>query len=243
MSQSSIKTLEMIYEGKAKKVFATSESETLHIEFKDSLTAFNAQKKGSFAGKGGLNRDIASLLFAHLKVAGVASHWISDIGAQEMRVKKVKIIPLEVVVRNRLAGSTAKKLGLAEGTSMDRALVEFYYKDDALNDPFVSDDQILMMKIASSEDLSFLKKSALQVNEVIKRVFKSANLELIDFKIEYGRTLNGEILLADEITPDCCRLWEFGTEKKFDKDIFRRDLGGIEEAYAEVLKRLQKVKI
>ena len=234
----------MIYEGKAKKVFATTEkqgaSAILWIEFKDSLTAFNAQKKGSFEGKGALNRDIASLLFSELRRNGIPSHWIADEGSQSMQVLEVKIIPLEVVIRNRLAGSTAKKLGISEGLRLETPLVEFYFKDDALNDPFVSDDQVFMLKLATPQELSHLKTQALGINKVLQATFLRAQLELVDFKIEFGRTASGEILLADEITPDCCRLWELGTEKKFDKDIFRRDLGGIEEAYAEVLRRLKK---
>jgi phosphoribosylaminoimidazole-succinocarboxamide synthase len=229
----------LLYEGKAKKVFKTPDPQVLRIEFKDSLTAFNAQKKGSFAGKGALNRDIASFLFQNLNKQGIPSHWLSDLQANEMNVRSVQIIPLEVVVRNRLAGSTAKKLGLEEGTSIEQALVEFYYKKDELNDPFVSDDQVLMMKIAKPSEIQSLKQKALQVNQVLVPLFHKVGLELIDFKLEFGKANDGQILLADEITPDCCRLWEIGTGKKFDKDLFRRDLGGIEEAYAEVLRRLQ----
>ena len=229
----------LLYEGKAKKVYKTADPQILRIEFKDSLTAFNAQKKGSFAGKGALNRDIASFLFQNLSQQGISSHWISDLQKNEMNVRSVQIIPLEVVVRNRLAGSTAKKLGLEEGTQLAQSLVEFYYKKDELNDPFVSDDQILMMKIATPQEIQNLKQKALMVNQVLAPLFQKVGLELIDFKLEFGKTKDGQILLADEITPDCCRLWEIGTGRKFDKDLFRRDLGGIEEAYAEVLRRLQ----
>jgi len=235
-------TENMIYEGKAKKIFATKSTDEVRVLFKDSLTAFNAQKKGSFKNKGAINRDIASLLFRALAKEGVASHWISDVGVAEMIVKKLTIIPLEVVIRNVLAGSTAKKLGIEEGRALKKPLVEFYYKDDALADPFVSDDQVLMMEIASEKDIAYLKQEALKINGTLQRLFLTAGLTLVDFKIEFGKDAKGQILLADEITPDCCRLWDVKTREKFDKDRFRRDLGNVDEAYESVLNRLKELK-
>lgn len=233
---------EMIYEGKAKRIYKTEDPGALIMEFKDSLTAFNALKKGSFEGKGHVNRDIAALIFKELDKAGVKSHFIENQGETDMKVRAVKIIPLEVVVRNVLAGSTAKKMGIEEGRVLPRPLVEFYYKDDALGDPFVSDDQITVLNIAASEDLEILKAQALKVNEVLRTLFLKVGLKLVDFKLEFGRLEEGldrgQIVLADEITPDCCRLWDVETGEKMDKDRFRRDLGKVDETYQAVLKRL-----
>lgn len=236
---------EMIYEGKAKRIFTTSEPGTLVLEFKDSLTAFNAQKKGSFDGKGRINRDIAALIFKELKKSGIGSHFVESLGDVEMKVRQVKIIPLEVVVRNVLAGFTAKKMGIEEGRVLPRPLVEFYYKDDALADPFVSDDQILVLGITGERQIDELKAQALKVNEVLKTMFLKIGLRLIDFKLEFG-TLEqgpdmGKIVLADEVTPDCCRLWDIATGEKMDKDRFRRDLGKVDEVYQTVLTRLKTV--
>lgn len=231
---------ELLYEGKAKKVYSTDKADVLLLEFKDSLTAFNAQKKGSFNGKGVLNKEIASLIFDQLKKAGIDSHFISNPSPSEMEVIKVSIIPLEVVVRNILAGSTAKKMGIDEGKVLKRPLVEFYYKDDALNDPFISDDQAIAFDIATEPELATLKSKALAVNEVLKNIFKKIGIQLVDFKIEFGKNAKGDILLADEITPDCCRLWDEKTGEKLDKDRFRRDLGNVEESYRQVLIRLKE---
>lgn len=231
---------ELLYEGKAKKVYSTEKSEVLLLEFKDSLTAFNAQKKGSFDGKGVLNKEIASLIFAKLKKSGIESHFISNPSPSEMEVVKVSIIPLEVVIRNVLAGSTAKKMGIEEGRTLSRPLVEFYFKDDALGDPFISDDQAIIFEIATEAELKELKHKALKVNEVLSETFKKIGIKLVDFKIEFGKNAKGEILLADEITPDCCRLWDEKTGEKLDKDRFRRDLGNVEESYRQVLTRLKE---
>ena len=233
---------ELLYEGKAKKMYAVQgRPEEVWVEYKDSLTAFNAQKTGSFDGKGSINAQITSLLYKRLKAAGVNTHYISEISPTEMICQKLTIIPLEVVTRNRLAGSTAKKLGKEEGTALEQPLVEFYYKDDSLGDPFLSDDQALMLKaVPQRDDLEVLKKRALEINKVLQAEFKKAGLELIDFKLEFGRNLKGEIVLADEVSPDTCRLWDFKTGEKFDKDRFRRDLGRVEESYKAVLKRLQE---
>ncbi|MBX2986416.1 MAG: phosphoribosylaminoimidazolesuccinocarboxamide synthase [Bdellovibrionaceae bacterium] len=233
---------ELLYEGKAKKIFRLAgEPDHVLMEFKDSLTAFNALKKGSFDSKGPVNRDIASLIFAFLRGRGVDSHWVRDEGERGMVARRVEIIPLEVVVRNVLAGSTAKKLGLEEGRVLPRPLVEFYFKNDELQDPFVSDDQIEILGIASAADLAELKKQALRVNEGLKDLFHRAGLRLVDFKIEFGRDKAGKILLADEITPDCCRLWDEKTNEKMDKDRFRRDLGQVKESYEQVLQRLRQI--
>jgi phosphoribosylaminoimidazole-succinocarboxamide synthase len=231
---------ELIYEGKAKKMFAVVDRpQEVWVEYKDSLTAFNAQKKSSFAGKGSINAQITSLLYQRLAQNGIHTHWLADVNDHEMICQKVQVIPLEVVTRNRLAGSTAKKLGIAEGSPLSEPLVEFYYKDDALGDPFVSDDQALVMRaVPSHADLDILKKEARRINELLKAEFAKAGLELIDFKLEFGRKDTGEIILADEVSPDTCRLWDLKTGDKFDKDRFRRDLGGVEEAYQAVLKRL-----
>lgn len=233
---------ELLYEGKAKKLFAIAgRPQEVWVEFKDSLTAFNAQKTGSFKGKGSINAQITSLLYRRLKNAGVKTHWVEDINANEMICERVTIIPLEVVTRNVLAGSTAKKLGKEEGTPLEQPLVEFYYKDDALGDPFLSDDQALMMKaVPSQSDLEILKTKAREINEVLKTEFQKAGLKLIDFKLEFGRTGTGEIVLADEISPDTCRLWDTKTNEKYDKDRFRRDLGKVEESYEAVLNRLSE---
>lgn len=230
----------LIYEGKAKKLFSIEgDQNKILLEYKDSLTAFNALKKGSFESKGSVNRDIASLIFQFLEKKGIKSHWVSDEGNNWMVVNKVEIIPIEVVVRNILAGSTAKKLGIEEGRVLKKPLVEFYYKNDELQDPFMSDDQVLMLEIATENEIHLLKKMALSVNEELIKLFDEIGLRLIDFKIELGRDRDGTLVLADEITPDCCRLWDIKTNEKLDKDRFRRDLGGVQESYMEVLKRLK----
>jgi phosphoribosylaminoimidazole-succinocarboxamide synthase len=228
---------DLVYEGKAKKVFKWDDGNYL-LEFKDSLTAFNALKKGSFEEKGSINRDIAALIFEAMAKKKIPTHYKRKEGATGMIVEKVKIIPLEVVIRNTLAGSTAKKLGIEEGRKLKKPLVEFYYKDDALQDPFVSDDQVLMMGIATPKEIQTLKKMGLEINKTLQALFKKIGIELIDFKVEFGKTAKGKIILADEITPDCCRLWDMKTGEKMDKDRFRRDLGNVRESYQEVLKRL-----
>lgn len=238
----SFKKSDLLYEGKAKKIFKVEGREDLvWVDYKDSLTAFNAQKKSSFEGKGEINKEITDILFSELKKRGVPHHLVENVGLKEVVCLKVEIIPLEVVVRNTLAGSTAKKLGIEEGRKLEKPLVEFYYKDDALGDPFVSDDQALLLEAAGSqEELNQMKEFALKINQVLKDVFNSIGIDLIDFKIELGRTPDGKIILADEITPDTCRLWDQKTGEKLDKDRFRRDLGKIKESYEEVLNRLKQ---
>jgi phosphoribosylaminoimidazole-succinocarboxamide synthase len=235
-----MKTQEMLYEGKAKKIFKTDQDQVLMMEYKDSLTAFNALKKGEFVGKGGLNCKISTLIFKLLAKNGIRHHWISTQEDKYMLVHQTRIIPLEVVVRNHIAGSLAKKLGQNEGEALKSPVVEFYYKNDALNDPFVNEDQIMALGWAQKEDLEILKSQALKINQVLFKTFRDVGLKLIDFKIEFGFNKDGEIILADEISPDCMRLWDAQTNKKMDKDRFRQDLGEIDQAYTEVYERLSK---
>jgi phosphoribosylaminoimidazole-succinocarboxamide synthase len=231
----------MLYEGKAKKIFEVpGVANQVLVEYKDSLTAFNALKKGSFENKGEINRNIASLLFRYLNKHGIKSHWIADQGNYSMLVKRVAIIPLEVVIRNSLAGSTAKKLGIEEGKKLAKPLVEFYFKNDELQDPFLSDDQALMMGIVTETEIKELKAQALQINSGLKNLFLNLGIDLIDFKIEFGKDDQGNIILADEISPDCCRLWDLKSGEKLDKDRFRRDLGNVKESYQEVYSRLER---
>jgi phosphoribosylaminoimidazole-succinocarboxamide synthase len=230
-----------IYDGKAKRLFEVEgRPEWILQEFKDSLTAFNALKKGSFENKGAINRDITSMVFRFLEKRGIPSHRVADVGTNDMVTEKLNMLKVEVVVRNVLAGSTAKKFGIEEGTPLEKPLVEFYYKDDALADPFISDDQALMMKIVKNQsDLDELKTIALKVNDGLLALFGEAGLRLIDFKIELGLNAKGAVVLADEITPDSCRLWDKKTGEKMDKDRFRRDLGNVAESYQEVATRLK----
>lgn len=231
---------EKVYEGKAKILYAdTSNADQVYMTFKDSLTAFNALKKGSFSKKGEINLKISDYLFQLMKRAQIPTHWIDRVDETTIRAHKLFIIPLEVVVRNRLAGSTAKKLGIPEGKILAWPLVEFYYKNDALQDPFLSDDQVLMLEIATKNEIDKLKGLALQVNQVLKEVFLKISLDLVDFKIEFGKNKMGQIFLADEISPDSMRLWDKETGERMDKDRFRRDLGNVEESYNEVLNRLE----
>jgi len=235
---------QLLYEGKAKKVFEVLGHKDLALfYFKDSLTAFNAQKKGQFVGKGRVNAQIASGVFRFLKKSGVRTHWVADLSPEQMVVRRLKMLPLEVVVRNRVAGSLAKKLGREEGEKLRRPLVEFYFKDDALADPFVSDDQILAFRwLKSQAQINTLKREALKINQALRKYFAKANLDLIDFKVEFGRERTGKLLLADEITPDSCRLWDKNSGERMDKDRFRRDLGQVQESYEEVLRRLSDLQ-
>lgn len=233
---------ELLYEGKAKKIYDWPEDPALvEVEFKDSLTAFNAQKKGSFADKGAINCAITNLIYRYLGKKGITHHLVKPLGNRGQLCRRLEIVPLEVVIRNRLAGSTAKKFGWEEGKPLKAPLVEFYYKSDALGDPFVSDDQALLLECVNDlSELNELKKLGLAVNQALIHLFAEVGLELIDFKIEFGRAHGSkQFVLADEITPDCCRLWDKKTGEKMDKDRFRRDLGKVEESYQEVLARLQ----
>lgn len=236
-----VEKMEILYEGKAKKIFATNHPGQVIMEYKDSLTAFNALKKGSFDGKGKINCQIAMLIFQYLRQKGIESHWIRNISETEMLVRKVTIVPLEVVVRNVLAGSTAKKFGIGEGKVLSKPLVEFFYKEDRLGDPFVSAEQIEMLELASEVQLAEMKALALRINQVIKELFSKVGIRLVDFKVEFGTDSEGKVILADEITPDCARLWDLHTDEKLDKDRFRRDLGKISESYQDVWSRLKGV--
>lgn len=235
--------LSLLYEGKGKKLYETQDNLKVIAEFKDDLTAFNALKKGNEKGKGSLNCQISSIIFNLLEQNGIKTHYISTLNANSMLCKKVQIIPLEVVVRNVATGSLTKRLGIQEGIKLDFPLVEFYYKNDALNDPIVNDEHCKIMGILDSdESAEIIKSTARKVNAILLDFFNKANLRLIDFKIEFGRDENGEILLADEISPDSCRLWDKDSDKKMDKDIFRQSLGSVSEAYKEVLERMQDIK-
>lgn len=222
---------DMIYEGKAKKVFATTNPDQLIQEFKDSLTAFNAQKKGSFKGKGEINLKITSCIFDYLAKHGVPTHMVSVVDAQNMVIEKLTMIPLEVVVRNKVAGSLSARLGIPEGTALKTPLVEFYYKKDELNDPIVTEDHIEMLGVATRAEIADIKQKTLAINGHLKTIFSEIGVDLIDFKIEYGKNKKGQITLGDEISPDSCRLWDASTGEKLDKDRFRRDLGKVEESY------------
>lgn len=229
---------QLLYEGKAKRLYATDEQDILWVEYKDSATAFNGEKKAEIAGKGMLNNKITSLIFERLQGAGIASHFVKQLSDHEQLVQQVAIIPVEVVTRNIVAGSMAKRLGLEEGTVLKRPIVEFYYKDDALGDPIITEDHIEMLELASTEEVQELRDKALKVNEVLIGFFKEVGVDLVDFKIEFGRDQEGRILLADEISPDTCRLWDAQTKQKLDKDVFRRDLGNLTDAYELILAKL-----
>lgn len=231
---------EMLYEGKAKKIYATDQEDVVLIQYKDEATAFNGEKKAQIAGKGVLNNSITSLLFSKLHSENIQSHFIQKISEREHLAKKVSIIPLEVVVRNKAAGSLSKRLGIAEGVPFSKPLVEFYYKDDALGDPLLNEDHIEELAITAPADVILLKQYAQQVNAVLSAFFQELGITLIDFKLEFGKTADGKILLADEISPDTCRLWETATNKKLDKDVFRRDLGSLTEAYQTILMKLEE---
>lgn len=229
--------MEKVYEGKAKIVYPGPEAGTYRVYYKDDATAFNAQKRGTIAGKGVVNNRISAQLFRYLESQSVPTHFLRELSEREMLVRQVEIVPLEVIVRNRAAGTFSKRYGVEEGTPLARPLVEFSLKSDALGDPLIYDEAALALGLLSEEELGRIRELSLRVNELLRAFFLERGLELIDFKLEFGR-LGGEIVLADEISPDTMRLWEVGTGEKMDKDRFRRDLGGVEEAYQEVLRRV-----
>ena len=229
---------QLLYEGKAKRLYATEDSNILFVEYKDSATAFNGEKKEEIAGKGVLNNRITTLIFEKLKSDGIASHFVKRISDHEQLVRKVEIIPIELVVRNIAAGSLANRLGLKEGTPLKRPIVEYYYKNDDLGDPHISTEHIDVLGIATPEEVQALYDGGLRVNEVLRPMFAEIGVELIDFKLEFGRDAEGNILLADEISPDTCRLWDAETKQKLDKDVFRRNLGSLTEVYEIILTRL-----
>lgn len=232
--------LEQLYEGKAKKVFATNDPEKLIVEYKDDATAFNGLKKGTIKGKGVINNQMSNRLMAHLEKQGVPTHYVQEINERETIVKKVSIVPLEVIVRNISAGSFAKRYGVEEGIVFDQPTIEFSYKNDDLGDPLLNTYHALALKLATPEEIATIEKYAFKVNEVLKAFWLSAGVTLVDFKLEFGRLSDGTIVLADEISPDTSRLWDVNTHEKLDKDRFRRDMGGVEEAYAEIMKRMEE---
>jgi phosphoribosylaminoimidazole-succinocarboxamide synthase len=233
-----MKKNELLYEGKAKRIYGTDDQEILWVEYKDDATAFNGEKKDKIAGKSRLNNLITSQIFVALKEAGITNHFIEKLSDTEQLIRKVTIIPLEVVVRNVIAGSLSKRLGIDEGARLETPIIEFYYKDDALGDPLVNEDHIRFLNAATPEQLATIRGIALQVNQFLEKYFKDVRVRLVDFKIELGVTSEGEILLADEISPDTCRLWDIDTNQKFDKDLFRRNIGSLTEGYQEILTRL-----
>jgi len=228
-----------IYEGKAKIVYTTNDPDLVIQYFKDDATAFNAAKKGVVANKGVVNNKISTRVFEFLSAKGIPTHFEKHISDREMLIKRVEIVPVEVIVRNRAAGSLCRILGIEEGTALSATVLEFCYKRDDLNDPLINEDHIRALNLASEEEIKAIKQYTLKINKLMQEFFKNLNLELVDFKLEFGR-YKGEVILADEISPDTCRLWEIGTGKKLDKDRFRHDLGDIEEAYQEVLSRVDK---
>ncbi len=228
---------ELLYEGKAKKVFTTEDPDVLIVSYKDDATAFNGLKKGTIVGKGAINNRMTNYIFKKLEERGVPTHLVEELNDRETAVKKVEIVPLEVIIRNFSAGSFAKKMGMEEGVKFRCPTLEFSYKNDDLGDPFINQYYALALGLATEEEIQDITKYAFQVNEVMQEYFASLKIELIDFKIEFGR-YHGQIILADEVSPDTCRLWDMDTHEKLDKDRFRRDLGNVEDAYQEVFKRL-----
>ena len=233
--------LEMLYEGKAKKVFKTDDADRYIVEYKDDATAFNGVKKGTITGKGVINNKMSAVLFDMLEKEGIPTHFEGLLSDREMLVKAVEIVPLEVIMRNIAAGSLAKRLGLEEGTPMKRPVLEFCYKNDELGDPIINEDHILAVELATEDQLKTIRKYAYKINELLMDFFKERKIRLVDFKIELG-LYKGDIILADEISPDTCRLWDWETDKKLDKDRFRRDLGDVEDAYEEILSRITSGK-
>ena len=230
--------MEQLYEGKPKKVYATDDPELCIVDYKDDATAFNGAKKGTISGKGIINNCITNHLMKLLESKGIPTHLVEQLSDRETLVKRVQIIPLEVIVRNIAAGSLAKRLGLEEGHKMSRPVLEYCYKNDALDDPMVNDYHILAMQFATREELNTIADYAFKINEILTNYLSDLGIELIDFKLEFGKTADGQIVLADEISPDTCRFWDSKTGTKLDKDRFRRDMGGVKDAYQEIMKRL-----
>ncbi|MBQ9110680.1 MAG: phosphoribosylaminoimidazolesuccinocarboxamide synthase [Oscillospiraceae bacterium] len=229
---------EQMYEGKAKKVYATNDPDLVIVDYKDDATAFNGEKKGTIVGKGAINNRMTNFMFKMLEKEGVPTHLVEEISDRETIVKKVSIVPLEIIVRNVAAGSFSKKLGIEEGTELLCPTLEFSYKNDDLGDPFINDYYALALGLATQEEIDTISKYAFMVNDFMVKFFKELNIDLIDFKIEFGKTSDGTIILADEISPDTCRFWDSTTHEKLDKDRFRRDMGNVEDAYQEIMKRL-----
>jgi len=232
-----MKKLEQIYEGKAKKVYLTENEDYVIVDYKDDATAFNGQKKGTIVGKGVVNNKVSNHFFKLLEKNGIPTHYVEQISDRETIVKKVEIVPVEVIIRNKAAGSFSKRVGVAEGTELKCTIIEFSYKRDDLGDPLINDYYIRALDLATDEEMAKIKEYAFKVNDLLKEYLKEVGVELIDFKLEFGR-FKGDIILADEISPDTCRYWDIKTGKKLDKDRFRRDLGDVEEAYHEIITRL-----
>ncbi len=235
-----MKQLEMLYEGKAKQVFLTDDPDKIVIRYKDAATAFNNIKKATIENKGVLNYAISTLIFHELHKAGVKTHYIETLNEREQLCRRVQIIPLEVIVRNVIAGSMAQRLGIEEGTKPSNVIYDICYKNDELGDPLINDHHAVALGAATYDELARIYAMTARINEVLIGMFRKMNINLIDFKIEFGKTSDGEIVLADEISPDTCRLWDMDTNEKLDKDRFRRDLGKVREAYEEILARLKK---
>ena len=233
-----MKKLEQIYEGKAKKVFATDDPDVVIVDYKDDATAFNGIKKGSIAGKGVINNRMSNHMMRKLEAEGIPTHLIEELSDREPAVKKVSIVPLEVIVRNISAGSFAKRFGVEEGIVFENPTIEFSYKNDDLGDPLMNAYHAVALKVATWEEIDLIKNYAFRINTLLKGFLKSVGIDLVDFKLEFGKTSDGKIVLADEISPDTCRLWDEVTHEKLDKDRFRRDMGGVEDAYQEVMRRL-----
>ena len=233
-----MKKLEQVYEGKAKKVFATDDPELFIVDYKDDATAFNGEKKGTIAGKGVINNRVTNYLMGLLEKEGVPTHFVKELSERETLVKKVSIVPLEVIIRNISAGSFAKRYGVKEGIVFDEPTIEFSYKNDDLGDPLINSYHAFALKLATKEEIETIKKYAFAVNDFLKKFMKGIGIDLVDFKLEFGRLSDGTIVLADEISPDTCRFWDSKTGEKLDKDRFRRDLGNVEGAYQEIMRRM-----
>lgn len=229
---------DLLYEGEAKKVYSTNDPEICIVSYKDDATAFNGLKKGTIADKGVVNNRMSNFMFKLLEENGIPTHYVEELNQRETAVKKVSIVPLEVIVRNIAAGSLSKRLGVAEGTPMKKTVLEFSYKNDSLGDPMVNDYHILALEIATQEEIDQIAEMSMKIDRLMLEFFDSVNVDLVDFKLEFGKTSDGQIILADEISPDTCRFWDKNTHEKLDKDRFRRDMGGVEEAYKEMMKRL-----
>ena len=236
-----VEVLEQLYEGKAKKVFKTSDDALYMVEYKDDATAFNGEKRGTIEGKGVINNKVSAMLFRELEKEGVETHLVEFIDDNHQLVKRVEIVPLEVICRNVIAGSLAKRVGGEEGEVLPQPILEFSYKNDDLGDPMINRYHATALGLATDEEIDNIIAQAFKINEILQKIFDKANLVLVDFKLEFGRTPDGTIILADEISPDTCRLWDKDTHEKLDKDRFRRDLGGVEEAYIEVYNRLKNI--
>jgi phosphoribosylaminoimidazole-succinocarboxamide synthase len=232
-----MRKLQILYEGKAKRVYSTENADVLIVDYKDDATAFNGLKKGTISGKGAINNRMSNYMCRLLETKGIKTHYIEELSDRETAVKRVEIVPLEVIIRNKAAGSMAKRLGLEEGQELLCPVLELSYKDDALGDPMINDSHALACGFATQTEIDAIRSMALKINDIMVKYFATKNVELIDFKLEFGR-YKGEIILADEISPDTCRFWDMTTHEKLDKDRFRRDMGSVEQAYEEMAKRL-----